>query len=94
MPNRLDAPSEAGRASKHFAGAQACGRMSPSTRCRGQWHQHEAAPMELRVRQKQLSFHAIAAGAADYSAPKIKNIQIERPRFPATEPAPPGATLS
>lgn len=56
-------------------------------------YEDKSAPMELRVGQKQLSLHAIAAGMADNPAAKIKHIQIERSGFPVAQSPPPGAAF-
>lgn len=91
--DRLDAASEMWRASKHFTGGEADDRMPPATRGRGEGNEHKATPMQLRVRQKQLPGHAIAAGLADNATSKIQNIQIERPGLPTAELSPPRLAL-
>ena len=82
-----------GRASEHFTGTEADDGMPPAACSRSKGNEHKATPMQLRVRQKQLPGHAIAAGAADNATTKIQNIQIERPGLPTAELSPPSLPL-
>ena len=77
----LDTTRETRRASKQFTGAQAQNGMPPPAASSSERYEDKSAPMELRMGQKQLSGHAIAAGMADNPAAKIKHIQIERLGF-------------
>jgi hypothetical protein len=53
--------------------------MPPPRRRRHERHQNKPAPMQLRMRKNQSSFHAIPATAANHTPAEIQNVEIERP---------------
>lgn len=89
----LDASCQTRSAGEHLACADTKNRVSPAGGHSCQRDENEPTFVKLRMGQKELSRHAIAAATADDPPAKIQNVEIERSRLPVTAAPPSRATF-